>query len=103
VKELAKKYDVKYCLDYDELLKDPKIDAVVLAVPTPLHFTYAMRAIYKGKHVPCEMPIAPTVKETKQLAEKAKKEKIIFMPVSNFRFAPTYVKVKEIIQSGKFS
>lgn len=101
VKQLSEKYGVKYYLDYDELLNDPGIDAVVLAVPTPSHFDFAMKAIGKGKHVLCEMPLAPTIEETAKLADAAKKAGVILMPVLNFRFTPAYIQAKEMIESGE--
>ncbi|MEM2885156.1 MAG: Gfo/Idh/MocA family oxidoreductase, partial [Thermoproteota archaeon] len=100
VKQLSEKYGVKYYLDYEELLEDPGVDAVVLAVPTPSHFDYAMKAIRKGKHVLCEMPLAPTVEESAEMAEAARKAGVVLMPVLNFRFTPAYVKAKEMIGSG---
>jgi predicted dehydrogenase len=100
VKPLAEKYEVKYVLDYDKLLEDPKLDAVVLSVPTPLHFDYAMKAIEKGKHVLCEMPIAPRIEQVRELQKAAKNAGVLLMPVLNFRFAPIYLKVKEMIQAG---
>jgi predicted dehydrogenase len=100
VKPLAEKYDVKYYLDYDKLLEDPKVHAVVLAVPTPLHFDAAMKAINRGKHVLCEMPMAPTIDQVKKLQKAAEEARVILMPVLNFRFAPIYEKTKEMIKSG---
>jgi len=100
VKPLAEKYEVKYILDYDKLLEDPKLDAVVLSVPTPLHFDSAMKAIKKGKHVLCEMPIAPRIEQIRELQKAAKNAGVLLMPVLNFRFAPIYLKVKEMIQAG---
>jgi myo-inositol 2-dehydrogenase/D-chiro-inositol 1-dehydrogenase len=100
VKPLAEKYDVKYYLDYDKLLDDPKLDAVVLSVPTPLHYESAMKAIKKGKHVLCEMPIAPTIPQVRELQKAAEKAKVLLMPVLNFRFAPIYLRVKEMIKAG---
>jgi predicted dehydrogenase len=100
VKPLAEQYGVKYYLDYDKLLEDPKIQAVALAVPTPMHFDLAMKAIKKGKHVLCEMPLAASVDKVKELQKAAEKAKVILMPVLQFRFAPIYTKTKEMIESG---
>jgi predicted dehydrogenase len=100
VKPLAESLGVKYYLDYDKLLEDPKIQAVALAVPTPMHFDLAMKAIRKGKHVLCEMPVAPTIEQMKELQNAAEKAGVILMPVLQFRFAPIYVKTKEMIESG---
>ena len=100
VKPLSEKYGVKYCLDYEEVLNDPKVDAVVLAVPTPFHSELAMKAMEKGKHVLCEMPLAPTIEQIRKMEETAKKSKVVLLPDLNFRFAPIFVKAKEMIQEG---
>jgi len=100
VKPLAEQFGVKYYLDFDKLLEDPKIQAVVLAVPTPMHYDLAMKAIRKGKHVLCEMPLAATVDKAKELGRAAEKAKVILMPILQFRFAPIYTRTKEMIESG---
>ena len=71
IKKYADKYHVKYYLDYDQLLNDPKVQAVVLAVPTPFHCEMSMKAIGKGKHVLCEMPLAPRASEAERLGKEA--------------------------------
>jgi predicted dehydrogenase len=100
VKPLAEKYNVRYYLDYDKLLEDPKVQAVAVAVPTPFHYEVALKAIRKRKHVLCEMPIAPTIDKVKELQKAANEAGVILMPVLQFRFAPIYVKTKEMIKSG---
>lgn len=100
VKPLAEKYAVKYYLDYDQLLKDPRVDAVAVAVPTPFHFEVAIKAIRKGKHVLCEMPVAPSIDKVRELGRAAVDAGVVFMPVLQFRFAPIYVRTKEMIKSG---
>ena len=84
VKPLAEQYGIKYYLDFDKLLEDPKIQAVVLAVPTPMHFDLAMNAMKKGKHVLCEMPLAPTIDKVKELQQTAEKNKVVLMPILQF-------------------
>jgi len=100
VKPLAESLGVKYYLDFDKLLDDPEIQAVTLAVPTPMHYDLAMKAIKKGKHVLCEMPLAPTINQMRELQKAAETAKVIIMPVLQFRFAPIYVKTKEMIENG---
>lgn len=100
VKPLAEKYGVRYFLDYKELLRNPEVDAVVVANPTPFHYEAAKAAIERGKHVMCEMPLASTIREVEDLGKSAEKAGAILMPVLNFRFTPNYVKAKELIGSG---
>jgi predicted dehydrogenase len=77
------------------------VDAVVLAVPTPFHHDMSMKAMSKGKHVLCEMPLAPRAIEARNLGREAEKTGVTLMPVLNFRFTPNYVKVKELIDAGR--
>jgi len=100
VKPLAEKWGTKYYLDYDEALNNPEVDAVVVAVPTPYHFDYSMKAIEKGKHVMCEIPIAPKISQVEEMKKAAEKAGVTVMPVLNFRFAPVYVRIKEMIKEG---
>ncbi|MDP6627948.1 MAG: Gfo/Idh/MocA family oxidoreductase [Methanopyri archaeon] len=100
VKPLAKKYDVPYYLDYEKLLEDDKVEAVMLSLPTPRQYGMAMQAIKKGKHVLCEMPIAATIEQTKELGKAAEEAGVVLMPNLNFRFAPIYAKIKEMIKAG---
>ena len=100
VKPLAEKYGVRYFLDYMELVKNPEVDAVVVANPTPFHYKTAKAAIENGKHIMCEMPVAATVEEIKDLGKSAEKAGVLLMPDLNFRFTPNYVKAKEVIGSG---
>ncbi len=97
-RKISTKHDVNYYLDYNEAIKNPEIDAVVVAVPTPFHYKLVSEAIASGKHVLCEMPLTPTVVESEKLGEKAKKAGVILMPDLNFRFTPNYVKAKELIK-----
>ncbi|MGQ9551190.1 MAG: Gfo/Idh/MocA family protein [Candidatus Bathycorpusculaceae bacterium] len=100
VKPLSERLGVKYYLDFDKLMEDPKVQAVVIAVPTPWHFDLAMKAIKKGKHVLCEMPLAPTITQVKELQKAAEEAGVVLMPVLQFRFAPIYTKTKELIEAG---
>ena len=55
--------------DYDELLADPDLTAVVLATPVPTHFELARRAILAGKHVMVEKPMTWTASEARELRD----------------------------------
>ena len=99
-KEVSTKYNIDYYLDYKKALENPSIEAVVVAVPTPLHYKLASYAITKGKHVLCEMPLTPSISKSEELKEEANNAGVLLMPDLNFRFTPNYVKAKELIQNG---
>ena len=100
VKPIAEKYNVTYMLDHNKLISQPDIDAVVVATPTPLHYDVVKLALENRKHVLCEMPLTPSVKQSQELGRLAKKVGVILMPVLNFRFTPNYLKVKELLTAN---
>jgi predicted dehydrogenase len=67
----AEKHVKVYSGDYNELLDDPSIEAVIVAVPLHLHHEVAMAAMRKGKHVLTEKLMAHDVGQCKELARTA--------------------------------
>jgi len=99
--KLAHRYSTKYYTDYTALLKEEEIQGVIVSVPTPFHFKIASDVIEAGKHILLEMPLAPTVREVRNLKKAADKKGVFIMPSLNFRFTPPYVKAKELIDCGE--
>src|SRR4028118_1426331 len=56
---------------YEAMLADPKLDAVVVALPNFLHFPATLSALEAGKHVLCEKPPTMNAAEMKGLQEEA--------------------------------
>lgn len=82
------------------LLNDPNIDVVYIALPHQLHLEWAQKALKAGKAVLCEKPAALTSLEMKQIAEVASTEQRFFMEAMKNRFTPAANSIKELIQSG---
>ena len=55
--------------DYDELLKDPEIDAVHINSPIPNHAEQSLKALYAGKHVACTVPMATSVEDCMKIVK----------------------------------
>ena len=55
--------------DYDQMLADPEIDAVIVATSDAFHVPASLRALEAGKHVLCEKPVGVTVEETQALRQ----------------------------------
>ncbi|MDO8503230.1 MAG: Gfo/Idh/MocA family oxidoreductase [bacterium] len=87
--------------DFNEIISDPNIDAVVLATPTESHFALAEKAINSGKDVLIEKPMTCNSEEAWQLVALAEKNKRILMVDHILLFNPAVLKIKELIDSGE--
>jgi predicted dehydrogenase len=87
--------------DYQQVLDDPKVDAVVIATPISTHFPLAKAALLAGKHVFVEKPMTGATDEAVQLVELAAAQGLTLMVGHTFVFSPPVRKVKQIIASGE--
>ena len=101
MQEAQDKFD---CFTYDtidELLKDPAVELVVVAPPSHLHSPYAIQALLAGKAVVCEKPMAATLTLADRMIETARQTGSLLTVFQNRRYAPDFLKVREVIASGK--
>jgi predicted dehydrogenase len=87
--------------DYQQVLCDEKVDAVVLATPISTHFSLAKEALLAGKHVFVEKPMAASTAEAVELVDLAAAKGLTLMVGHTFVFSPPVRRVKEIIDSGE--
>jgi predicted dehydrogenase len=59
--------------DYDKMLADPQVDAVIIATSDAFHVAASLRALEAGKHVLCEKPLGLTVEDTERLRSAVKR------------------------------
>ena len=57
----------KQFADYDAMLADPEVEAVIIATSDAFHVPAAKRALEAGKHVLCEKPLATSVEKAESL------------------------------------
>ncbi|MDH3286073.1 MAG: Gfo/Idh/MocA family oxidoreductase, partial [Acidobacteriota bacterium] len=91
---------VEVASDFDRVLTDETIDAVVIAVPAALHYDFARRALLAGKDVLVEKPLASTVSEGEDLCRLAQDGQRVLMVGHTFLFNAAVRKVKEYIDGG---
>ena len=90
---------VRCVTDFHDLL-DGSIDAVLIAVPHPMHCKIAAECLRAGVHVLVEKPIDITVTEAKKAVAAAEESGSIFAVMLNQRTAPIFQRAREIVQSG---
>lgn len=88
------------CKDYNDILKS--VDALVIAVPTELHFKVGMEALGAGVHCLIEKPIAASVSEARQLLEMAEKNKVQLQVGHVERFNPAVLQAIEHIEHPRY-
>ena len=103
INETAEMYaipDDRVYTDWREMLKRDDIDAVVVATPDQCHAEQTVACLESGRHVLCEKPFALTLEDCKLMIEAEKRTGKKLMVGQVGRYAPGFVKAKEIISSG---
>ena len=87
--------------DYTDLLKNSDTNAVIIAVPHPLHAKIAIEAFEYGKHVLVEKPIDITVSAAEKLCTAARKSGKVFAVMFNQRTNGLFREARRIVNSGE--
>lgn len=87
--------------DYDDVLKDQQIAAVIIATPIQSHYALAKKALEAGKHVLIEKPMTVTSRESKDLLILAKKRKRVLMVGHTFVYSESVKKIKDAIKQNE--
>lgn len=85
---------------YQDLLADPKVNAVEILLPHHLHLPVAIAALGAGKHVSLQKPPTFTLGELEQIQTAAEAAERRFRVFENFMFYPPHVKARELVRAG---
>ena len=85
---------------YEELLRDPEIDAIYNPLPNHLHVPWSIKAAEAGKHVLCEKPISLTVAEARTLLAVRECTGVKMGEAFMVKTHPQWLRTREIIRSG---
>jgi xylose dehydrogenase (NAD/NADP) len=85
---------------YEELLADPDLDAVYIALPNVFHVEWAIRALEAGKHVLCEKPLARDPTEVERAFDAAERAGRVLMEGFMYRHHPQMRKLRELVDDG---
>jgi predicted dehydrogenase len=85
--------------DFDEMLSDDAIEAVIVATPPATHHALVKRALEAGKHVLVEKPLATRLVDGIELADIARTSGLMLMPGHTFVYSPAVNTVRDLIRS----
>ena len=86
--------------NYDELINDPKVEAIYISLPNNVHASIASRALMAGKAVLCEKPLTMNYQESEELVRVAKASNSLLVEAIWFRWHPRLIKACEQIKAG---
>jgi len=93
--------DVPFYSDYQVMIKDKSIDAILIATPHYFHSEIAIFGFENGLHVLTEKPAGVFTKQVDEMNEKAKASNKVFCIMYNQRTNPIYKKVREMIKNNE--
>lgn len=100
-KAFAKRFGVADVFtDYRELLARPEIDLVIIGAPNDLHCRMVLDAAAAGKHVVVEKPLCLSLAEADRMIAACRKARVKLMYAEELCFAPKYVRLKQLLDSG---
>jgi 2-hydroxy-4-carboxymuconate semialdehyde hemiacetal dehydrogenase len=101
---IARRYKISDVqIDLGTALRQPDIDAVILATPTPLHAAQAILCMEAGKHVAVEIPVADNWQDVKEIAKVQKETGLICMVGHTRRYNPSHQWMHNQIKKGAIS
>ncbi len=87
----------------EELVKDPKIDAVGVFTEGPNHVKHVLHCLKHGKHVLCAVPACwATIEEAEALYEGVKKSGLTYMMAETSYYQQFTISVRKFYQEGRF-
>lgn len=94
---IAKEYGVKAYRSYDEMLRDPQVNGVIIATPSYMHAEMIVRAAEEGKHVFSEKPIDVNIDKARGAVKAVERHGVKLLVGYMRRFDHAYRRAKELI------
>jgi predicted dehydrogenase len=99
--EAADNFGCRTYNSFKKLVEDPEVETIIVATPSNLHPKHTIEALSAGRHVICEKPMAATKAQADRMIATAEKSGKILTIFQNYRYNPDFLKVREVIASGK--
>jgi predicted dehydrogenase len=86
---------------FEDMLKDPELDAVHINSPIPDHAPMTLAALKAGKHVSCTVPMATSVEDCKKIVDLVKQTGLKYMMAETVVYSREFLFVKELYEKGE--
>lgn len=87
--------------DYDELIRNPDVDAVHINTPIPDHAEQTIKALRAGKHVACTVPMATSIADCRRIVDTCRRTKRRYMMMETVVYAREFLYVKQLADKGE--
>jgi predicted dehydrogenase len=92
---------IEYTTDYTDLIRDPEIQAIIVATPVSSHYSIAKAALEAGKHCFVEKPLTQTSEQAQELIAIAKKKGVQLFVDYTFLFTGAVQKMRDLVTRGE--
>ncbi len=89
-------------VDYEAMLAQSDLDAVILGTPMHLHVPQAVAALDHNLHVLSEVTAGVSIQECRQLVDACQRSEKVYMMAENYTYMPQNVVVRELVRRGEF-
>lgn len=101
-REFAERWGFSHAYDsYEELLADPDVDLVYVALPHSHHHRWTIAALESGHHVLCEKAFAANERQAREMIECARERGLLLAEAIWTRYMPSRKMIEEIVSSGE--
>lgn len=96
----AAEFPARRHVGYQALIDDPRVQAVYIATPHPMHVEWALRAMAAGKHVLVEKPMGMNAAEVQVMIQAARRHGVLLMEAFMYRCHPQTARIVELVRRG---
>jgi scyllo-inositol 2-dehydrogenase (NADP+) len=97
---LSKNSGLKCYADFDRMLAEEKLDALIVATPSKLHSSMVQKALEKGLHVFCEKPFVLDVTDGERLVQLAESKGLVNQVGYHYRFVGAFQEAERLVKAG---
>ncbi len=99
--EKCNEWDIKPYENFEAIVSDPEIDALIIGTINPYHYEQIKTAISEGKHILVEKPVVTDFNQLEEIIKLGKEKNIKIFPGHNFAYRNAVRMAKEIISEGR--